>query len=154
MAFPHDGKKFEPGQSGNPKGKPKGSKSLSTIIRDLTENTPDWSKIRLKNKEDFTKTYGNNRAWDAIVYVAISQAMAGDQQAREWLRKSGYGDKLTLEGGDKPIPIMGGVSVVPTNQGVQQDSVDAKKSPRLPGGDGGGQDDSDPSVPDRPSPVE
>ncbi|MFM7855401.1 MAG: DUF5681 domain-containing protein, partial [Flammeovirgaceae bacterium] len=37
MAFPHDGKKFNEGQSGNPNGRPKGARSLSTILREMLE---------------------------------------------------------------------------------------------------------------------
>lgn len=36
MAFPHDGRKFEKGKSGNPKGAPRG-KQFSTILKELLE---------------------------------------------------------------------------------------------------------------------
>lgn len=84
-------------------GRPRGSQSLSTIIRKLTENPPDWEKIRFEGKEEFTKTYGSNRAWEAIVYVAISQAMDGDHSAREFLAKRGYGDKIDFTSGGEPL---------------------------------------------------
>lgn len=94
---------FKPGQSGNPNGRPKGSRSLSTIIRGLTENPPDWNLLPLKGKEEMAKRYQHKSAWEAIVYVAIGQAMAGDTQAREWLRKSGYGDKVDITSGGEPV---------------------------------------------------
>ena len=73
----------------------KGSKHLSTIIREIGENI-DWSKTTLKNKDQMKQLYGNN-GWTAIVYVALTKAMAGDSKAMDWLAKHGYGDKLVVE---------------------------------------------------------
>lgn len=94
MAFPHDGKKFKSGQSGNPDGKPKGSIHLSTLIQELQE--VDWELTNLKNKDELKKRYGK-RGWNALVHVAFSKAMSGDVKAMEWLAKHGYGEKLNVE---------------------------------------------------------
>jgi len=142
-------KKGDPAPPGA--GRPKGSKSLSTIIRQLGENPPDWDKIRLKNKSEFIEQYGNQSAWKAVVYVALSQAMAGDQQAREFLAKRGYGDKLTLEGGEKPLPILATLNVS-TDSSTEQSSGDEQTDTDNPGRDGGGEDDSNSPLPDKPSP--
>lgn len=37
MPFPNDDTKFKPGESGNPEGRPKGSRNLSTILREMLE---------------------------------------------------------------------------------------------------------------------
>jgi len=109
---------FQPGESGNPNGRPVGVRSLSTIIRELNESPPDWKLLPLKGSAEMAKRYKNKSAWEAIVYVAMGQAMAGDQQAREFLAKRGYGDKVVLEGGDsdKPIPILATLNV-PSDDG-------------------------------------
>lgn len=44
----------------------------------------------------FQDKYKDAVPFEAIVHVAVKQAMDGDQQAREWLRKAGYGDKLDI----------------------------------------------------------
>lgn len=93
-------KPFKPGESGNPNGRPKGSKSLATIIRELENEDFDWSKVPIKNQEA-AKTMGS--PFKAIVLVALGQAMGGDRHAREWLRKAGYGDKLDITSNDQPI---------------------------------------------------
>lgn len=72
----------------------KGSKHLSTLIRKTISNI-DWDKTNLKNKEELRKKYGNN-GWVALVYVAQTQAMAGDAKARDWLSKNGYGTKIDI----------------------------------------------------------
>lgn len=88
------------GRVTNPKGRPKGSRSLSTIIRNVAENIEAWDKIPVKNKDIVAKM---GAPMDAVVMVAFGQAIAGDKSAREWLRKAGYGDKLDITSYDKPI---------------------------------------------------
>lgn len=90
------------GQPGNPgAGRPKGSRSLATIIRELNENPPDWELM--PKAAELAERYKNKSAWEAIVYVAMEQALKGDQQAREFLAKRGYGDKIDFTSGGEPV---------------------------------------------------
>jgi hypothetical protein len=91
------------GEVRNPKGKPKGTKHLSTLIRDIGDNI-DWSKTTLKNKDQMKQLYGNN-GWKAIVYVAMTKAMAGDPQAMKWLAENGFGKNIDITTNGKDIPI-------------------------------------------------
>lgn len=92
---------FPPGVSGNPNGKPKGTKNLATIIEELEhEDFGDWDKIPIKER---AKAMEIGSPWRAIVYTAIAKAYSGDMKAAEWLRKSGYGDKLDVTSGGKRI---------------------------------------------------
>lgn len=81
----------------------KGSKHLSTLIREIGENI-DWDKTNLKNKDEVKTRYGNN-GWKAIVYVAITKAMAGDHQAMKWLAENGYGKHIDITSGDEPLKV-------------------------------------------------
>lgn len=90
----------KPGEVRNPNGRPKGSKNLKTIVRELEAEDFDWEQVPT-NVNQAVKNLGS--PWKAIVYVALGQAVNGDEKAREWLRKSGYGDKLDLTSGGKPI---------------------------------------------------
>lgn len=76
---------------------------LSTIIREIGENI-DWSKTTLKNKEQMKELYGNN-AWKAIIYVAVTKAVAGDPQAMKWLAENGFGKNIDITTNGKDIPI-------------------------------------------------
>lgn len=88
------------GEVRNPNGKPKGTKHLSTLIRQIGDNI-DWSKTTLKNKDQLRELYGNN-GWKAIVYVAWTKAMAGDPQAMKWLAENGFGKNIDITtGGEK-----------------------------------------------------
>lgn len=81
-------------------GRPKGSKSLSTYVRELENDDFDWSKlpVKPKNAEAFT-----GAPFKAIVAVQVAKALDGDTRAAEWLRKSGYGDRLDITSGEEPI---------------------------------------------------
>lgn len=87
----------KPGQVLNPNGRPKGSKNLSTIIRELENEEFDWSKVPEKQSEAIMAL---GSPWKAITYVAMQNAIKGNVQAAEWLRKSGYGDKMDLSSSD------------------------------------------------------
>lgn len=92
--FPNRSTQFKPGQSGNPAGKPKGALHLTTHIQNML------------NDEDFTTYLADARdGWKefkgapikAIVQTAMIKAIQGDDKAREWLAKYGYGQKLEVE---------------------------------------------------------
>lgn len=108
--FPSTEHQFQPGQSGNPAGKAPGTRSLSTIVKDLLEGEIDWTLVPIKGSAEFAEKYKNKSAWEALVYSAYSKALAGDAPAREWLRKSGYGDKLDLTTKGNPIPLLAGIA--------------------------------------------
>lgn len=89
------------GEIRNPNGKPKGTRHLSTIIRNIMEDI-DWGKTNLKNKDEVQAKYGT-KGWDALTYVAVTKAMAGDPKAMDWLAKNGFGTKLDLTTDDEPL---------------------------------------------------
>lgn len=84
------------GEVRNPKGKPKGTLHLSTRIKNILESELDWSKVPIKNGKELQDRYGKD-GWKAIIYVAVGQAISGNKEAREWLSKTAYGEKLKLE---------------------------------------------------------
>lgn len=97
---PHLGVKFQPGVSGNPAGKPKGAKHLSTHIQEMMADdsfTGDYIEgYKLKKHK--------GAPVKAIVRVAALKALAGDTKWAEWLAKYGYGTKLELANNpDNPI---------------------------------------------------
>lgn len=81
---------FKPGESGNPAGKPKGTKHLSTHI----QNALNDENFELKLKDG---TILKEMPIKAIIKTAIAKSVSGDTRAMEWLAKHGYGEKIKLE---------------------------------------------------------
>lgn len=92
MPFPNPDTQFKPGQSGNPKGASKGSKHISTWIQDIT-NDPDFTVDNFMGSGKQFK----GAPMEAIIAVAISNAMQGDDKWGNWLAKYGWTQKIELE---------------------------------------------------------
>lgn len=84
---------FKPGQSGNPAGKPKGIKHISTWIQELLSEE-DFETVLLDAKKGVVDYKGP--PIKAIVMAARHKAAQGDDKSREWLAKYGWGQKLQL----------------------------------------------------------
>jgi len=89
-AVPPEHSKWKPGQSGNPAGKPKGTKHLSTYIQEAL--TDENFELKLKDG-----TIMKEMPIKAIIKTAVAKSVSGDTRAMEWLAKHGYGEKLNLE---------------------------------------------------------
>lgn len=89
MANEKNLKSWKPGQSGNPKGKPKGTKHLSTRIQNILQDETFEQKL-----SDGTVLKG--APVEAILRVLIIRAAEGDLRAFDLLGKYGYGNKVDL----------------------------------------------------------
>lgn len=95
---------WKSGVSGNPSGKPKGSKHLNTWIQEIL------------NDETFKYQFANGKVYQgapvqAIVIVMVQRALEGDVRAFDLLGKYGYGTKAEIVQANIPTPILGGVSI-------------------------------------------
>jgi hypothetical protein len=65
-------RQFKPGQSGNPRGRPKGSKNAATVVAEALSRPV---KVRENGKiRTLTK-------WQAIIEITVNKAVAGDPKA-------------------------------------------------------------------------
>jgi hypothetical protein len=69
-------KPFKPGQSGNPKGKPKGTISITTVLRKLIEK-------RMQINDPISKLPKNLKIKEIMALALIKKAVAGDVHALE-----------------------------------------------------------------------
>lgn len=88
---------FKPGQSGNPEGRPKGSKNMSTYIRELLEDE-EFETWLPDPREGFKHFKG--APMKAIINAQIIKATMGDTKAFDTLGKYGYGTKVEVTGED------------------------------------------------------
>lgn len=96
MANPENLTPWPKGTSGNPKGRPKGVKNWSTIVQNVLADENLMDKIS-KNKPSYWDSLPAKNAAYAIVVAMVIEALKGEKQAAEWLRKAGFGDKLMHE---------------------------------------------------------
>jgi hypothetical protein len=75
---------FESGQSGNPNGRPKGSKNRSTIAK-------YWLSIEQNLKNPLTGDTETMSQEDLMTLALIKKAREGDTNAYKALMDSGYG---------------------------------------------------------------
>lgn len=76
--------KFKKGESGNPNGRPKGSKNRSTIAR-------KWLEVNQKLKNPLTSEEETMSQEDLMTLALIKKAREGDVAAYKALLDSGYG---------------------------------------------------------------
>lgn len=88
---------WKPGQSGNPAGKPKGTKHLSTWIQEMMED--ENFKHKLSNGKIVAEL-----PVKAIVATLITRALDGELKAIDIIAKYGYGTKFDFTSSNKPLP--------------------------------------------------
>lgn len=87
-------KPFKPGYDPRRGTKPKGAIHISTHIQNML-NDEEFSIWLADPREGFVEYKG--APMKAIIKTALIKAAAGDKDAREWLAKYGYGQKLEVE---------------------------------------------------------
>lgn len=87
---------WKAGQSGNPDGKPKGTKHLSTWIKEMMED--DHFEYKVNNTVSI-----KGAPIHAILTVLVNKAIRGDLRAFELIAKYGYGTKHN-DPEDRPLP--------------------------------------------------
>lgn len=128
---------FKPGQSGNlnPPGRPKGSRSFATIIKQLMDDEQLADKLITK-KPGWWSNLPNKNMGDAIVAAMMMKAASGDSKAAAWLNRAGFGDKVTHDFEDS---FFNQPQLVIKVQGVQQ-TIDIGEDGQVKGGNDAGTD--------------
>lgn len=93
MPFPNKATQFKPGESGNPAGKPKGTKHINTVVQELL-NDDEFNAMILEGLQ--VKEY-KGAPLPAIVKAQIIKAINGDTKAYDSLVKSGWPAKSEVE---------------------------------------------------------
>jgi hypothetical protein len=86
---------FKPGESGNPAGKPAGTKHIATWVQEML-NDPEFTARILDSNIGIKEFKGP--PLKAIIEVAIVKAINGDQRWAKWLSDNGWGTKIELGG--------------------------------------------------------
>jgi hypothetical protein len=76
--------KFQPGESGNPNGRPKGARNRSTLVR-------EWLEVKMKERNPITGETQELEQQDMMTLALIKKAREGDVQAYKELMDSAHG---------------------------------------------------------------
>lgn len=96
--------RFKPGQSGNPAGRPKGRRNLSTVIQEMLNDERFIDRLSDKLQDEVKKADPEFQGtpMKAIITTAMIEAFDPNRppgprhQARDWLAKYGYGTKIDV----------------------------------------------------------
>lgn len=120
--IPHQ---FKPGVSGNPAGKPKGTRSISSIIREYLE-------AEIEVTDPITKTKGKKKISEVISLKMLQQAINGDMRAMQEIldRTEGKAAQRIDFGGQGEDGSKPGIQIeiIHTNVKAQGDSSTGKES--------------------------
>jgi hypothetical protein len=75
---------------------PKRPKNLDKIVRSILDDETLVDKVIANQPEYWSKLPAKNGGY-IIATVMMVKAMGGDIKAAEWIRKTGFGDKVLLE---------------------------------------------------------
>lgn len=79
--------------------KKKRPKNLDKIIREILDDDTLVDKV-IQNQPDYWQRLPSKNGGYIISTVMMVKAMGGDIKAAEWIRKTGFGDKVTVEDSD------------------------------------------------------
>ena len=109
--------KFKKGESGNPNGRPVGSRNRSTIVK-------QWLEVKKIAKNPISSKEEELEIQDMMVLALINKALKGDVNAFKELMDSGYGKLLnstdiTTKG--EKIEVSDPFAQIRKNHGIETD---------------------------------
>lgn len=96
-------------------GRPKGIKSWSTVVQEILTDEKLFQKIMESgtNVPPWVKDLPTKNGATAIAVAMQIRAMSGDKQAADWLRRTGWGDKLDMTILNRPLTAVPVVEIKP-----------------------------------------
>lgn len=82
-----------------PEPKRKRPRNLDKIVREILDDDTLVDKV-IANQPEYWDRLPNKNGGYIISTVMMVKAMGGDIKAAEWIRKTGFGDKVLLESDD------------------------------------------------------
>jgi hypothetical protein len=91
-------------------GRPKGSKNWSTVVKELLQDEELFQKLLdgMSTKPAWLNHTSPKTLMDAITIAQSLKALSGgngSQASAEWVRKTGFGDKIDITSGGEAIKI-------------------------------------------------
>tara|TARA_B100001245_G_scaffold236593_1_gene228610 strand:- start:9764 stop:10207 length:444 start_codon:yes stop_codon:yes gene_type:complete len=97
---------LKPGANGL-QGRKKGSRNWSTVVQELLEDDELFQTLveNMERKPRWLEPSGTKTLMQAVTIAQAIKAMGGSHFSAEWLRKTGWGDKVDLTSNGESIKI-------------------------------------------------
>ena len=94
-------------EAGKLGGRPKGSRNWSTVVQNLLDDEELFNTLveNMERKPQWLKPTGTKTLMQAVTIAQAIKAMGGSHFSAEWLRKTGWGDKIDLTSNGETIKI-------------------------------------------------
>lgn len=88
-------------------GRPKGSRNWSTVTKELLNDEALFTQLlaSMERKPAWLATANPKTLMDAITIAQSLKALGGSHFSAEWVRKTGYGDKIDITSGGEKLTI-------------------------------------------------
>lgn len=98
---------IDPSEAGKLGGRPKGSRNWSTVVQNLLEDEELFNTLveNMERKPRWLEPTGTKTLMQAVTVAQAIKAMGGSHFSAEWLRKTGWGDKIDLTSNGETIKI-------------------------------------------------
>lgn len=98
---------LDPSEAGKLGGRPKGSKNWSTIVQELLNDEELFEKLtqNMERKPAWLQATGTKSLMQAVTIAQAIKAMGGSHFSAEWLRKTGFGDKIDITSNGETIKV-------------------------------------------------
>ena len=124
MPFPNDDTQFKEGESGNPNGRPKGTKNLSTILKAMLEEDVEVVIDGKKERRQFQEVIIRKllkKANDGEIRAIIEIFDRVEGKAKQEIdQKTEHSGGITLEIIDRADQVTGGADIQEEPSGLQE----------------------------------
>lgn len=119
---------IDPSEAGKLGGRPKGSKNWSSVVQELLNDEELFTKLtdNMQNKPAWLDKTGTKSLMQAITVAQAIKAMGGSHFSAEWLRKTGFGDKIDITSNGETLK----VEPIVVSKIKPRNIIDAEEIPR------------------------
>lgn len=98
---------IDPSEAGKLGGRPKGSRNWSTVVQALLDDEDLFEQLMgsMERKPAWLKSTNTKTLMQAITIAQSLKALGGSHFSAEWVRKTGFGDKIDITSGGEKIRI-------------------------------------------------
>lgn len=98
---------IDPSEAGKLGGRPKGSRNWSSVTQALLDDEELFEQLvsNMERKPAWLKATNTKTLMQAITIAQGIKAMGGSHFSAEWLRKTGFGDKIDITSNGETLKI-------------------------------------------------